>query len=78
MGEQQKYHRMRIQTVLCENCVYLDIESRMVDHGYYWFYNRENYHCYTKDGQHFTWEMLDRLEPLYQKSIDEALKKIEM
>ena len=78
MFEQQKYHRQRILAVPCEKCVYLDVESRMVEHGYYWYYNRNNFHAYTKDGQHFTWDMLDRLEPLYQKSIDEALKKIEV
>lgn len=50
----------------------------MVNHGYYWYYNRNNFHVYTKDRQHFTLDMLDRLEPLYQKSIDEALKKIEV
>lgn len=56
--------------------MYVDVESRMIEDGYYWLFNRKNYHSYTKEGLHFTWEMLNRLEPLYQKVVDDALKRI--
>lgn len=78
MQTQQMYHRQRIKAVPCEKCVYLDIESRMIDHGIYWFYNRKNCHTYSKDGAHFTWEMLNRLEPLYKTAVDDALRKLNM
>lgn len=76
--KQQTHHQARLLSLNCTKCSYNAVENLLWEDDIYWFYNRANLHGYTKDGQHFTPEFLKKLKPMYQKAIDEVLKRLEL